>query len=281
MLSFASSATFVGDRMARNSEKAMTTLARWHAMKMEEERGPKNERRPYLSTLCESIPACEKWRLQIIRDVAKKVSQIQNAGLGEFKLRDLNDEINKLLREKHHWERRIRQLGGSDYARFGPRMLDNEGKEVPGTRGYKYFGAAKDLPGVRELFEPEVSQMPKKTRGELMRDVDADYYGYRDDDDGVLEPLEREAEVLAVEKLEAEWIEKRKTKGKSVPNTKAIEAEKARVEEEVRNYFIQVPSQKEIEQKIIDLKKKMLLEQYVSPEITTKDAEAKQLLGIS
>ena len=26
-------------------------------------------------------------------------------------------------------------------------MLDHEGKEVPGNRGYKYFGAAKDLPG--------------------------------------------------------------------------------------------------------------------------------------
>lgn len=34
-------------------------------------------------------------------------------------------------------------------------MLDHEGKEVPGNRGYKYFGAAKDLPGVRELFEKE------------------------------------------------------------------------------------------------------------------------------
>jgi len=69
-------------------------------MKLEEERGPKNERRPYLSTLCQSLPEAEKWRMQIIRDIAKKVSQIQNAGLGEFKLRDLNDEINKLLREK-------------------------------------------------------------------------------------------------------------------------------------------------------------------------------------
>lgn len=27
-----------------------------------------------------------------------------------------------------------------------------------------------------------------------MRDVDADYYGYRDDDDGLLMPLEQEAE---------------------------------------------------------------------------------------
>lgn len=37
------------------------------------------------------------------------------AGLGEFKLRDLNDEINKLLREKGHWEDRILELGGPDY----------------------------------------------------------------------------------------------------------------------------------------------------------------------
>lgn len=34
-------------------------------------------------------------------------------------------------------------------------MLDHEGKEVPGNKGYKYFGAARDLPGVRELFEQE------------------------------------------------------------------------------------------------------------------------------
>lgn len=38
-------------------------------------------------------------------------------------------------------------------------MLDHEGKEVPGNRGYKYFGAARDLPGVRELFEKERTYM--------------------------------------------------------------------------------------------------------------------------
>ena len=37
------------------------------------------------------------------------------AGLGEFKIRDLNDEINKLLREKHLWEEQIKVLGGPDY----------------------------------------------------------------------------------------------------------------------------------------------------------------------
>ncbi len=44
-----------------------------------------------------------------------QVGEIQNPGLGEFKIRDLNDEINKLLREKGHWERRIKELGGPNY----------------------------------------------------------------------------------------------------------------------------------------------------------------------
>jgi len=48
--------------------------------------------------------------------------------------------------------------------------------------------------GVRELFEQEPPPPPRKTRGELMKDIDADYYGYRDDDDGVPVPLEQVAE---------------------------------------------------------------------------------------
>jgi len=35
---------------------------------------------------------------------------------------------------------------------------------------------------------------PRKARAELMKDIDADYYGYRDEDDGALVPLEQEYE---------------------------------------------------------------------------------------
>lgn len=128
-----------------------TTLARWRAAQLGEHEKHK-KRRPYLASDCKSLYACEKWRMQIIREIAKKVAQIQNAGLGEFRIRDLNDEINKLLREKRHWEAQIKELGGPDYQKVGPRMLDHEGKEVPGNRGYKYFGAAKELPGENQCF---------------------------------------------------------------------------------------------------------------------------------
>lgn len=75
-----------------------------------------------------------------------------NAGLGEHKIRETNDYINKLIKEKMHWEDRIRQLGGADYKKESYWFYDAAGVELPGSGGYKYFGAAKDLPGVRELF---------------------------------------------------------------------------------------------------------------------------------
>lgn len=58
------------------------------------------------------------------------------AGLTDYEVRDLNDEINKLLREKRHWENQIVALGGANYRR-NVAMLDDDGKEVPGTKGYK------------------------------------------------------------------------------------------------------------------------------------------------
>ena len=33
-------------------------------------------------------------------------------GLDEFQIRDLNDQINKMIKEKDTWEQRIRDLGG-------------------------------------------------------------------------------------------------------------------------------------------------------------------------
>jgi hypothetical protein len=58
------------------------------------------------------------------------------AGLTDYEVRDLNDEINKMMREKRHWENQIVALGGANYRR-NVAMLDDDGKEVPGTKGYK------------------------------------------------------------------------------------------------------------------------------------------------
>ncbi|XP_068111103.1 pre-mRNA-splicing factor ISY1 homolog [Hyperolius riggenbachi] len=282
--------------MARNAEKAMTALARFRQAQLED--GKVKERRPFLASECNELPKAEKWRRQIIGEISKKVAQIQNAGLGEFRIRDLNDEINKLIREKGHWEVRIKELGGPDYSRIGPKMLDHEGKEVPGNRGYKYFGAAKDLPGVRELFEKEPAPPPRKTRVELMKDIDAEYYGYRDEDDGVLLPLEQEEEKRAIAEAVEKW--------KAEKEARLASGEKNEEEEEVNIYavaadesgedsdadkegeegqqtfiaHVPVPSQKEIEEALIRRKKMELLEKYASEALMAQSEDAKRLLGV-
>ncbi len=41
-------------------------------------------------------------------------------------------------------------------------LYDLHGELLPGSGGYFYFGAAKDLPGVRELFQKQAPAPPKK-----------------------------------------------------------------------------------------------------------------------
>eukprot|EP00249_Psilotum_nudum_P015328 c25266_g1_i1 orf=698-1324(-) len=194
--------------MARNEEKAQSMLNRFLAFKDEEKRKPR-EKRPYLASECRDLAEADKWRQQIIREIGRKVMDIQNPGLGEHRLRDLNDEINKLMREKGHWEARILELGGPNYAKLGPKITDSEGKEVDIASGrgpgYRYFGAAKQLPGVRELFEKPPELKRRRSRYEMYKRIDADYYGYRDDEDGILEKLEKIAEEDMRSKALRDW----------------------------------------------------------------------------
>lgn len=133
---------------------------------------------------------------------------------------------------------------------------------------YKYFGAAKDLPGVRELFEQEPPPPPRKTRGELMREVDANYYGYLDDDDGVLIPLEEKASREALKNSVDEWKEKLK-KGELKTGGEGDEEEPTVMDLETANdellaprfvSHVSVPTQKDIEDALLRKKKRELLE---------------------
>ncbi|KAJ4356410.1 NineTeen Complex (NTC) component [Didymosphaeria variabile] len=193
--------------MARNSEKAHSMLFRFRAAQAAEAGiiDISRTRRPKLITGVTSIPVCEKWRGQVLKEISRKVTKIQDPALSDYQIRDLNDEINKLMREKHMWESQIRNMGGPNYMRGG-RVLDEEGREVPGGgKGYRYFGRARELPGVKELFErqqrPEDDEGAAKNRekrSELRQRVDAGYYGYNlDEEDGTLLAYERAKEKEA------------------------------------------------------------------------------------
>jgi Isy1-like splicing family len=139
------------------------------------------------------------------------------AGLTDYEVRDLNDEINKLMREKRHWENQIIALGGANYRR-NVAMLDDDGREVPGTKGYKceflpltcsfslpsdpvsqrYFGRAKELPGVKELFESRKKEEDEENAThnfyKKFTNQGPAYFGDLDEADGELLKYEEEAE---------------------------------------------------------------------------------------
>lgn len=302
-------------KMARNEEKAQSMLNRFITLKAEEKKKPK-ERRPYLASECRDLAEADRWRQQIMREIGRKVAEIQNEGLGEHRLRDLNDEINKLIREKSHWERRIVELGGPNYAKHSAKMTDLEGNiiDVPNPSGrgpgYRYFGAAKKLPGVRELFEKPPELRKRRTRYDIYKRIDASYYGYRDEEDGILEkvegPAEEEMRMRAVEewkRMEAIRKEARKgakevvSVGVGVGAEVLFEEEEDVVEEERREeraredierkekerefvVHVPLPDDKEIERMVLEKKKMELLSKYASDSLMEEQTEAKAMLNI-
>lgn len=79
-----------------------------------------------------------------------------------------------------------------------------------------------------------------------MKDIDADYYGYMDDDDGILVPLEQKAEQEAREKYIKEWMSREKEP----------EADVETISQKP------IPSQQDIQEALLIRKKKELLEKY-------------------
>lgn len=174
-------------------------------------------RRPKAISQQEHIPTCERWRGQVLKEISRKVTKIQDLALSDYQIRDINDELNKLFKEKWQWEVRIRELGGPNYMRGNGRVTDDEGRVIEGGgKGYRYFGRAKELPGVKELFEAATKKPEKEkvdTGREMRLKVDAGYYGYNlDEEDGSLLAYEvgKEKEAYEVlmqedEKVDAEW----------------------------------------------------------------------------
>ncbi|XP_058186291.1 uncharacterized protein LOC131303437 [Rhododendron vialii] len=297
--------------MARNEEKAQSMLNRFITMKNEEKKKPK-ERRPFLASECRDLAEADKWRQQIMREIGRKVAEIQNEGLGEHRLRDLNDEINKLIREKVHWERRIIELGGPNYTKQSAKMTDLDGNIVdvpnPSGRGpgYRYFGAAKKLPGVRELFEKPPELRKRRTRYDIYRRIDASYYGYRDEEDGILVKLEAPAEEKMRIEAVAEWKAMEEIKREAKRAVKSgeeamvsaaaaakilFEEEEDVVEEERKEreemekekefvVHVPLPDEKEIERMVVEKKKMELLSKYTSEDLMEEQSEAKDMLNI-
>jgi pre-mRNA-splicing factor ISY1 len=231
--------------MARPAEKARAMLNKWVAMREAGNTNPavgRGRKRPHLASECEHLADADRFRGQIVREIAAGIAQIQNPALGEHGIRELNDDINHKLREKWHWNKRIHELGGLDYNVIERKRQIEEGDTQLG--GYRYFGAAKDLPGVKELLEKKKTKLQKKTKVDLYKNITPDYYGWRDEEDGVLPEVEEKAT--------------HKLYGRSQKKQRVEHLEDA----DFNGYLDDLPSQDEISKVLLEHKKKDLLAKY-------------------
>ena len=99
--------------------------------------------------------------------------------------------------------------------------------------------------------------LKEKTRGELLRNVDADYYGYRDEEDGTLLEFEEEQEEIAMQKA-LEDAQDGEEYGMQV------DGESERTQSLGTLY---VPSQKEVEEYLVKRRKQAILDRFVSDDL--------------
>jgi pre-mRNA-splicing factor ISY1 len=185
--------------MARPAEKARAMLNKWVAMRDGKGAAPQHQQhrarqRPHLASSVEHLRDAERYRRQVVQLMRDQIAAIQNPALPEAKVRELNDDINKLRREKYHWNKRVHQLGGVDHNALEKKRQREEGEDNQSHLTYRYYGVAKDLPGVQEHIAKELAARKKIKKVDLHKRIGPDYYGWRDEDDGILLEVERLAD---------------------------------------------------------------------------------------
>jgi pre-mRNA-splicing factor ISY1 len=111
----------------------------------------------------------------------------------------------------------------------------------------------------------------KRTRYDLYKMADAEYYGYRDDDDGKLALLEAKQEKKARAAVEEEWLTAKRAEKKSrfaALNMEVKDDEPEPVinrgggEEDLYKAHVALPTREDIEKLVLENKKKELMAKY-------------------
>lgn len=219
--------------MARNEEKSHGMMNKWTAMRAGTI-GGKNGTQAQIRTRqleymrpqqCSDLSEAEVARKVLMRNLNAQIAEIQNTGIGEHLIKELNDDINHKLYRKRRWEKRIIELGGPNYMRLAPKVFDADGRELPGDGGYKYFGAARTLPMVKKLFEKTKKGSARRTKNQILNGIRADYFSLDTggEDSGVVLRAEGAVEASLRARHEATVIQQQSNNNSNSGNTNAFD----------------------------------------------------------
>lgn len=211
-----------------------------------------NDTTPLIPESCDRIPIAEQARKELLKELSRKITKIQDPTLEESSIRALNDELNEMTKRKFAWDRRIHELGGIQ--RRSVQIADRMGLEAPNIHEHFYFGRAKELPEYKESQavhreDPKVLTLEKI---QLQSRIDEGYYGgVEGEDDPLIGPELAAEDKLAVDRSPMiDWI----------TGQPAILPDGLSKSEEPKLYsFEHVPSQEQVQKHLIDRRKQALL----------------------
>ncbi|KAI5965057.1 ISY1 [Candida theae] len=151
------------------------------------------QNRPKYVQKVQSIPQAEIWRNIVLGEISSKLTQINDTQTSESRVRELNDALNQLFKEKRSWEHQIKNLGGNDYIHNTKDMTHS----AVNIAGWRYFGRAKELPDVKKMIEEKKGQDRRnESKKDLEKRLDDHYYGKVKDSKQLLEFEARRSEEL-------------------------------------------------------------------------------------
>ena len=171
------------------------------------------------------------------------------------KIMPINDDCNRVLRTLEHWERQIRALGGPDY-RSAPGSAASQGVSAVESK-YLYFGAAKQLPEVKDILSrrsESLAQVAVETMARKRIDakwLDHDYYGFNDDDLVANETL---AEAAARRRAADEFVAPKRRGGEDDDDGEPVHWDET----------WQPPDRAAVDAALLQLRKRQVLEKYAA-----------------
>jgi len=124
---------------------------------------------------------------------------------------------------------------------------------------------------VKELFEKPAPRTVRRTRQQLQQSIDADYYGLRDEEDGVLERVEAVAEAAMLAQARARW-EAAQAERLSAGGLVASAVHEA----DAFVAHVPLPEKAAIEALVVERKKRGLLAKYQSVELASEEEAARR-----
>ncbi|MEW5302300.1 MAG: hypothetical protein WDW36_005100 [Sanguina aurantia] len=112
----------------------------------------------------------------------------------------------------------------------------------------------------------------------MFKGIDPDYYGFRDEEDGVLVRVEAEAEALMRAEAMLVWEEKEHERAKALSG---VSRAAAAAEQDGPQYtaYVPLPDQRAIELRVLEKKKADLMSKYTSESLLQEQSDAKSLLN--